>query len=114
MKYGGFGFAVCHVGVIGGKLKVNFQKQGGEKLNKNEKALNTLKSIVGREVYEKLCDEMPGVNIRIPGLRGGFTSYKERNKAIREDMWNNVPMRDIAKKYGLSISHIYKIVENRE
>lgn len=82
-------------------------------MSKNELALNKLKNIIGAELYERICDEMPGTDFRIPALRGGFISYEERNKAVCEDMWNNMPMRDIAKKYGLSLNHIYKIVESK-
>lgn len=82
-------------------------------MNKNELALNKLKSIVGAELYERICDEMAGTKFYIPAIRGGFASLSERNKAIREDMWNSVPIVDVIEKYGVSASTVYRIFESK-
>ena len=82
-------------------------------MNKNELALNKLKSILGSSLYEQVCDELPGEDIHIPAFRGGFVTIEERNKAIRYEIWNGAPIQEVAKKYGLSIPHTYKILESR-
>ncbi|MCC8077595.1 MAG: hypothetical protein LUD69_04395 [Oscillospiraceae bacterium] len=83
-------------------------------MNNNELALNKLKSIIGASAFEELCDEMPGAEIRIPqGYLGGCTSKDERNRAIRQDYYNNLDIKEIAEKWKLSVPHIYHIIQRR-
>ncbi|WP_455505700.1 Mor transcription activator family protein [Gemmiger formicilis] len=83
-------------------------------MNKNELALNTLKSIIGASLYAEVCDKMPGIDIHIPAFRGGFVTIKERNQAIRREIYNNGEIPEVAEKYRLSQAQIYKILESRD
>lgn len=81
---------------------------------KNEQALNTLKNIIGADLFMEVCQRMPGCDLRIPGNGSGFTSRAERNAAIWRDIYGGLDIAAAAAKYGLSASHIYKILESRK
>jgi Mor family transcriptional regulator len=82
-------------------------------LNKSERALNKLKSIIGDSLFDEVCEQMPGENIHIPVFRGGYVTIEERNKAIRSDIWNGLPVKEATEKWGLSFQQIYKIMGSR-
>ena len=83
-------------------------------MNRNEVVLNRLKAIIGDELFREVCYQMPGEDIHIPAFGNGFTSIKERNRAVRQDVWSGKSIFDTAKKYELSQSQIYNIIRNRE
>lgn len=96
-------------------LKLTFQKQkAGEILNRNEVVLNRLRAIIGDELFREVCFQMPGEDIHIPVFGNGFTSIKDRNWAIRQDVWKGKSILEASKKYELSQSQIYKILKSRE
>jgi Mor family transcriptional regulator len=82
-------------------------------LNKNEQALNTLKSIIGDSLFDEVCKQMPGEDIHIPMFRGGYVTIEERNKAVRDDYWNGLTIKQTAEKWGLSIQQTYRIMGSR-
>ena len=83
-------------------------------MNRNEAALNTLKNIIGNSLYSQVCEKMPGTSLYIPALRGGFASVIERDRAIRKDVYAGLSIPEAAKRYEISVSQIYKIMQSRE
>lgn len=96
-------------------IEINFSKQkAGEILNRNEVVLNRLRAIIGDELFREVCYQMPGEDIHIPVFGNGFTSIKDRNWSIRQDVWKGKSILEVSKKYELSQSQIYKILKSRE
>lgn len=83
-------------------------------MNRNEVVLNRLRAIIGDELFREVCFQMPGEDIHIPVFGNGFTSIKDRNWAIRQDVWEGKSILEVSKKYELSQSQIYKILKSRE
>ena len=81
-------------------------------MNKNEAALKSLKSIVGDTLYQAICEQMPGADLHIPALRGGFVSKAERDAALRIDFYAGMTAYQLADRYGVSVSQAYKIIQN--
>lgn len=82
-------------------------------LNKNEIALNTLKGIIGDELFKVVCDNLAGMQIYIKP----YTLYQnavERNSHIKEDRLSGADWCDLAEKYNLSESRIKDIFYNRK
>lgn len=86
--------------------------RGLKVLNKNEAALKMLKNIIGEELYQRVCEQMPGADLHIPALRGGFISKAERDAALRIDFYAGMTAYQLADRYGVSISQAYKIIQN--
>lgn len=80
-------------------------------MNKNEIALNTLKNIIGSSLFSEVCEKMSGCSLYIPS---SSRNKEERNKEIRFDFYSGLNYLQIAKKYNLSLSQIYKIIESRK
>lgn len=83
-------------------------------MNRNEVVLNRLRAIIGDELFREVCFQMPGEDIHIPVFGNGFTSIKDRNRSIRQDVWKGKSILEVSKKYELSQSQIYKILKSRE
>lgn len=81
-------------------------------MSDNEVNLKLLESITGSEVFKQILEAFPGERLYIPG-RGEFTSKQERNNAIRRDFYNGVDVDDLAEKYKLSSTSVYRIINDR-
>lgn len=79
-------------------------------MNKNEQILKRIRCIAGDAAYTEICREFGGCNVRIPAFRGGFVTVGERNKAIRLDYYSGMDREELARKYDLELSTIYKII----
>lgn len=80
--------------------------------NNNVKYLEIMKETIGEESFKALIKKLSGAVIRIPKGPEYFDKRK-RNVLIKKDYYKNVPVREIAKKYDLSISQVYTIIESR-
>lgn len=81
---------------------------------KSKDALDKLKQIVGDTLYEEVVKELSGMTVYFP------TNYEwqdkvTRNDALKEDFYSGeYEIGDLARKYNLSISRVYKIIQRRE
>ena len=80
----------------------------GDKVNKNERALNKLKSLVDLDVYIKLLVMLAGETVYFPAA-GTPNEKADRNKAIRYDYKNGMSYEKLHDLYGLSVSQIRRI-----
>lgn len=86
--------------------------------NENIKNLNRFKSIFGEEGLRVMVEEFPGVAIRFPSSLD--YDREERNKKIADaarspnykDMGVMELAKELANQYGLSQSHILKIMND--
>lgn len=78
-------------------------------MNKNEVALNALKSIVGEEMFKVICDNMAGARLYIKPYTL-YQSMVERNNHIKEDFLSGLNLDELAVKYNLSQSRIQDII----
>jgi Mor family transcriptional regulator len=82
-------------------------------LNKNEQALNTLRTILGEELFKIVCDNMAGMRVYIKPYTL-YQSMVERNYHIKEDFYSGVGVSALAAKYNLTESRIQDIIYDRE
>lgn len=82
-------------------------------LNKNEIALNRLKSIIGDELFRAVCDNLAGLQIYIKPY-SLYSNMVERNNHIKEDRLSGADWDELTKKYRLSESRIKDIFYDRE
>lgn len=82
-------------------------------MNKNEAALNTLKSIIGDDLFRAVCDNLAGLRIYIKPYTL-YQSHVERNNRIKEERLSGADWRDLAAKYNLSESRIKDIFYGRD
>ncbi len=79
----------------------------------SREALEKLRGIIGEENYRKVIDVLAGTTIYFPE-NYEWHDKKNRNIMLREDFYSgNYEISDLAKKYDLSISHVYKIIQKR-
>lgn len=76
-------------------------------------ALKRLRTLVGEPLYEKIISDLGGSTVYFPA-NGSPLDREERNLQIRDDFYSgNYEVSDLARKYDLSISRIYKIIQAR-
>lgn len=79
----------------------------------SKEALECLRNIIGEENYHEVARQLAGATVYFPE-DFEWTSKASRNDSIREDFYSGkYEITDLAKKYDLSISTIYKIVQKR-
>lgn len=79
----------------------------------SRKALEILRKIIGEEDYRKVIDMLAGSTVYFPENHEWYDK-QDRNIMLREDFYSgNYEISDLAKKYELSISHVYKIIQKR-
>lgn len=79
--------------------------------NKNVKHLETLQEIIGESLFQEVIAEMPGISFRLPNNAEHYDK-QQRNNQIVQDFYAGTEINDLVKKYSLSRSRIYKIVES--
>lgn len=76
-------------------------------------ALKKLRELVDEATYEAIIVQLAGATVYFPS-NTDFTDLEERNLQIKDDFYSgNYDVPDLARKYGLSISRIYKIIQAR-
>lgn len=79
----------------------------------SKKALEVLKEIIGEEHYREVIDRLAGSTVYFPENHE-WHDRSGRNIMLREDFYSGeYEIPDLAKKYDLSISHVYKIIQKR-
>lgn len=77
-------------------------------------ALQIIRRIAGEEKFEKIAEELAGMTVYFPE-NYEWQNKMERNISLREDYYSGTyEIADLALKYGLSISRVYKILQHRE
>ena len=81
---------------------------------KGKSAIEIIREIVGDDAFVKICSELSGRTVYFPA-NYEWHDKSERNLRLREDFYNGkYEIADLARKYDLSISRVYKIIQHRE
>lgn len=80
----------------------------------SKKALDIIREYAGDEAFCRISEELRGETVYFPSdYQWGDKSF--RNDSLREDFFSGeYEISDLAHKYNLSISSVYKIVQRRE
>lgn len=82
----------------------------------SKEALKKLKSILGEETYKQVIEQMAGATVYFPALTSSveWIDKEERNIRLKEDFYSGkYEVCDLARKYDLSISRVYKIIQGK-
>lgn len=76
-------------------------------------ALKKLRELVDEATYTAILSQLAGTTVYFPS-NTEFTDLEERNLQIRDDFYSgDYEVLDLARKYHLSVSRIYKIIQAR-
>ncbi len=76
-------------------------------------ALKKLRELVDEATFARIVSQLAGTTVYFPA-NAEFTDLDERNLQLRDDFYSgNYEVADLARKYNLSISRIYKILQAR-
>ncbi len=76
-------------------------------------ALKMLRELAGETLYEEIINTLAGTTVYFPS-KTEFTDLEERNMRLRDDFYSgSYEVSDLARKYNLSISRVYKILQSR-
>lgn len=82
----------------------------------SKEALIKLKDIIGEEKYKQVLEQMAGTTVYFPTapVNVEWMDKEQRNLSLREDFYSGkYEVGDLARKYDLSISRVYKIIQGR-
>ena len=82
----------------------------------SKEALKRLKDIIGEEAYKQVLEQMAGATVYFPAQPSSaeWMNKEERNIRLKEDFYSGkYEVGDLARKYDLSISSVYKIIQGR-
>lgn len=82
----------------------------------SKEALQTLKNIIGDEAYKEVMEQMAGTTVYFPIIRSNaeWIDKEQRNSRLKEDFYSGkYEVGDLARKYDLSISRVYKIIQGK-
>lgn len=73
--------------------------------------MKKLRELVDEATYAAIISQLAGTTVYFPS-NIEFTDLEERNFQIRDDFYSgDYEVADLARKYDLSISRIYKIIQ---
>lgn len=76
-------------------------------------ALKKLRELLDSETYEAVVELLAGTTVYFPA-NVKYSDLDERNLQIKDDFFSGkYEIVDLAKKYDLSVSRIYKIIQAR-
>lgn len=79
----------------------------------SKKALKLLQDEFGEETFKKILKLLGGSVVYFPE-NFEWNDLEQRNYNIRQDYYSGtMEVRDIAQKYDLSISRVYKIIQSK-
>lgn len=79
----------------------------------SQTALKKLRELLGENTYQKVLDELAGTTVYFPAS-GTPADRNERNIQMKDDFYSGqYEIADLAHKYDLSISRIYKILQSK-
>lgn len=77
----------------------------------SKEALSKLRELIGDDLFNKVLSEFAGNMIYFP-TNGEWQDKETRNVKLREDYYSGMyEIADLANKYNISISRVYKIIE---
>ena len=80
----------------------------------SREALERLKEILDEDSYTRVMTMLAGTTVYFPE-NSEWQNKSERNMQLREDFYSgSYEITDLAKKYNLSISRVYKIIQSRK
>ncbi|MGN1167603.1 MAG: Mor transcription activator family protein [Lachnospiraceae bacterium] len=78
----------------------------------SKEALKGLRNIIGDDLYKRVLEEFAGTMIYFP-TNPEWQDKETRNISLKEDYYSGkYEISDLAQKYNISISRVYKIIEN--
>lgn len=80
--------------------------------SKNQDTLDFMRNIIGEEKFMEVSSALAGERITFPRSYQ-LMGKKERNQAILIEFYEGSSIPELAEKYDLSESHVYKIVERQ-
>ena len=79
----------------------------------SKEALKKLRDLLGEDVYRSVLEELAGTTVYFPAY-GAAADREERNFQLKDDFYSGrYDVSDLALKYNLSISGVYKILQAR-
>lgn len=82
-------------------------------MNKNAMNLQVLKDIVGVEQFIAIAEQLNGEHIVFNNYTcQGFVSKEKQNAAIKKDFYHGMSVDELAKKYDMTVSNVYKITSS--
>lgn len=76
-------------------------------------ALKKLRELLDESTYSAIVSTLAGTTVYFPN-NTEFTDLEERNLQLRDDFYSgDYEVADLARKYDLSISRVYKILQTR-
>ena len=83
-------------------------------MSKNAQNLQILKDIVGVELFIVISERLNGEHIAFGNHNcQGFVSKNEQANAIRKEFIHGKSVVELAEKYEMTVSNVYKITENK-
>lgn len=80
----------------------------------SKKAMAILRNLVGYELYKEIIRQLGGNTVYFPS-DAEWSSKDERNLELRNDYYSGkYEITQLAVKYNLSISTVYKIIQRTE
>ena len=82
----------------------------------SKEALKKLKDIIGEEAYSQVVEQMAGTTVYFPSspVNVVWMDKEQRNIRLKEDFYSGkYEVGDLARKYDLSISRVYKIIQGK-
>lgn len=82
----------------------------------SKEALKTLRNIIGEGAYKQVLEQMAGATVYFPTLPSNaeWVDKEQRNISLKEDFYSGkYEVGDLARKYDLSISRVYKIIQGK-
>ena len=80
--------------------------------SRNQDSLDLMRNILGEEMFMQIASALAGERITFP-RSCQWLNKEERNKSMMCDFYEGIDVPELARKYDLSESHVYKIVERR-
>lgn len=82
----------------------------------SKEALKKLRVIIGEEAYIQVQKQLAGSTVYFPAIPANakWIDKEQRDLNLRTDFYSGkYEVGDLARKYGLSISRVYKIIQGR-
>jgi len=76
-------------------------------------ALKKLRELVDADTYTAILELLSGSTVYFPSIVG-FADREERDLQLRDDFYSGqYEVAELARKYDLSVSRVYKIIQSR-
>ena len=83
-------------------------------MNKNTRNLQILRDKIGIEQFRVIAELLNQEHLTLGDYtRNGFVSKEEQRDAIMKDFYHGYSWDELMDKYGLTVSALYKITENK-